>query len=54
MLFLILVNNIYHVIKWESLHISIICPLTKELEELLRYTSFPKMPHEYFYNLVFK
>lgn len=44
MLFLILVNNIYHVTKWESFHISIICPLTRELKKLHRYTSFPKNP----------
>lgn len=54
MLILILVNNIYNVKKWESLHSSIICPLTRELEELHRYASFPQNPHQYFYNLVFK
>lgn len=42
MLYLILVKNVYHVKKWESLHNSTICPLTRELEELHIYNSFPK------------
>lgn len=46
MLFLILVNNIYHVKNWENLHSSIICPLKRELEELHRYSSFPPPPQK--------
>lgn len=42
MLYLILVQNVYHVKKWESLHNSTICPLTRELEELHIYSSLPK------------
>lgn len=44
MLFHILLNNIYHVKTWENLHSSIICPLTRELEDCTDILVFPKPP----------